>query len=113
MVNERRERLEVLEPCLKLCKKLKIAGYILKYRRLDALDYYHENGDPDIEIWFSDSEHLCILMVECKSNKGKLSPAQILCKDKYKKYNNVKYMEVRDVKQLKDFLYDRAVNINF
>lgn len=113
MVNQRIERLEVLEPCLKLCKKLKIAGYIIKYRRLDALDTYHESGDPDIEIWFKRNNLLCIFMVECKKPiGGVLSHSQILCKGKFSNLDNVIYEVITDVKSLSKRIIDCADNIN-
>lgn len=109
MVNEQTERTEVLVPCMKLCKKLKSAGYILKYRRLDALDYYHESGDPDIEIWISKNDILVIIMAECKKpSGGTLSNNQIECRDKYKVFKNVIYIEIRDVETLKSLIMNIA-----
>ena len=112
MVNRKIERTEVLEPCIKLCKRLKGMGYILKWRRLDALDYYHEPGDPDIEIWFSRENTLWILMCECKSPEGKLRLSQIEYRDKYRMFKNVTYQEIKDVKILERLILEHADNIN-
>ena len=84
MVNQRIERLEVLEPCMKLCKQLQIQGYVLRWKRLDALDYYHESGEPDLEIWFSKDKNIWILMAECKRPLGGvLLPSQIKYRNKF------------------------------
>ena len=114
MPNKQIEREEVLKPCLKLCKKLKAQGYILKYRRLDALDYYHEAGDPDIEIWFKRKDLLCIFMVECKKPLGgKISICQIKYRDRFNYYSNVIYELITDVYSLEKRIIDLADNINF
>lgn len=103
--NKNIERTEVLNPCMKLCKQLKIQGWILKWRRLDALDYYHEAGDPDLEIWFPKDNHVWILMAECKKPiGGKLRPSQIAYRNKYKKFNNIIYAEIRSVAQLEQLV---------
>ena len=112
-INKTLEKDEVLIPCIKLCKRLKGMGYIIKWRRLDALDYYHEPGDPDLEIWFIKDNTLWILMAECKAPKGKLRPSQVEYRDKYKYFKNVIYLEIRDVEELKKSIMNIADNINF
>lgn len=112
-MNKILERTEVLEPCMKLCKRLKLMGYILKWRRLDALDCYHEPGDPDIEIWVSCAGILTIIMCECKYGDGKLRKSQIECKEKYSKYKNVIYRDIYSVYVLKELIINMADNINF
>lgn len=113
MVNKQIEREQVLKPCLKLCKRLKQQGYIIKYRRLDALDSYHEPGDPDIEIWFIKDTWLWVLMVECKAPQGQLRPSQISYKNKYSGVLNTVYLIVRDPLDLKRYIVVNAENINF
>ena len=105
------EKTEVLEPCKKLCKKLKMQGYILKWRRLDALDYYHEPGDPDLEIWIKRGNCLCIIMAECKYGKGKLRPSQVSCMDKYSGFKNVFYTIIDDVNKLQSLILGLDDNI--
>lgn len=101
MSNQRIEKLEVLNPCIKLCKGL-LGTHIIKYRRLDALDMYHESGDPDIEIWIPQTDRIFILMAECKKPiGGKLSDNQVIYKNKYKSFYNVRYVEITSDKQLK------------
>lgn len=114
MVNQRKERLEVLEPCKKLCKQLKQMGYIVKWRRLDALDFYHEPGDPDLEIWVFSQSMLVIIMCECKKPEGGiLIKSQIECKEKYIKFKNVIYIETNSVNILKDLIMKIADNQYF
>lgn len=104
MVNKRIEREQVLNPCLKLCKSF-LGTYILQYKRLDALDVYHINGSPDIEIWLSKNDYLYILMAECKQpEKGILSNNQIIYREKYKLFKNVIYVEITDVMQLRKII---------
>lgn len=89
-------------------------GYILKWRRLDALDLYHEPGDPDIEIWVSKDNLLTIIMAECKKpNGGSLRPSQIKCRDKYSKFLNVLYVEIRSSIELKKLIINNYDNYNF
>lgn len=103
--NKRIEAQEVLKPCMSLCRKLKIVGRILKWRRLDAKDYYHEEGDPDLEIWVANNNILTIIMAECKKPTGGiLSKKQQECRDKYSPYSNVKYVVITNVNQLKDII---------
>lgn len=115
MVNQKIEKEQVLKPCLNLCKKLKLCEYILKYRRLDALDTWHESGDPDIEIWIPRQSILTILMAECKKPIGGIhSPNQIKCRDKYLNFTNVYYKIITDVSELKKIvmeLSDRRIEV--
>lgn len=107
------ERDLVLKPCLKICSKFKKLGYIIKYRRLDALDFYHEPGDPDIEVWVVKDNKVFILLCEAKKPKGgKLSKSQIDYRDKYDKYDNVHYIVFTEPMEFEKtiMLYD---NINF
>lgn len=107
MVNKKIEKDQVLIPCLNLCKKLKISEYILRYRRLDALDYYHENGDPDIEIWIPNKSIVIILMAECKKPIGGIvSPDQHKCKKRYSDFTNVYYQIITDALQLKKIVME-------
>lgn len=108
MVNKKIERQQVLEPCLKLCKQL-LGTHILQYRRLDALDTWHVSGSPDIEIWVPKEKIIWILMPECKKPIGGiLSKKQMDYRDKYKVFNNVIYMEVTDVLQLKKLILNTS-----
>ena len=101
MKNQQLERKLVLEPCLKLCKKL-LGTHILQYRRLDALDSYHVSGSPDIEIWVPKDNMVFIIMAECKKPVGGVfSPKQEAYRDKYLEYKNVLYEGITDVKYLK------------
>lgn len=98
------EKEQVLKPCLKLCKQL-LNSHIIKYRRLDALDYYHENGDPDIEIWINHKNHIFIIMAECKKPIGGIfSLSQKKYENKYKIFDNVLYIGITDVIQLKEII---------
>ncbi len=103
--NKQIEREEVLEPCKELCRKLKISGTILKWRRLDALDMYHENGEPDLEIWIPTNTDLLILLAECKKPVGGvISKAQTDYRNKFCKYNNVMYDIITSVEQLEGII---------
>lgn len=108
MANHQLERKEVLEPCLKLCKKL-LGTHILQYRRLDALDSYHISGSPDIEIWVPKDNMVMIIMAECKApHGGVFSPKQIEYRDKYKKFINVIYEEINDIKRLLNLILNTS-----
>lgn len=108
MVNRKIERKEVVEPCLKLCKQL-LGTHILQYRRLDALDAWHINGSPDIEIWVPKDNFVWILMPECKKPVGGIiSKSQIEYRDRYKKFNNVIYMIITNVSELKNLIFNTS-----
>lgn len=99
------EKQEVLEPCKKLCRKLKKHGKIIKWRRLDALDMYHEDGEPDLEIWIPVGRILHLLFAECKKPSGGIvSNKQNDYRDKYNPYINVKYVIITNVEQLKEII---------
>lgn len=107
-VNQRLERTQVLDPCLKLCRGL-TGTHIIKYKRLDALDRYHEDGSPDIEIWISKNEYIHILMAECKKpHGGILGKPQIKYCEKYKVYKNVLYVQITSVLQLKKIILNMS-----
>lgn len=104
MTNQRIEREQVLQPCLKLCKQL-LGTHILQYRRLDALDTYHVSGSPDIEIWVPREKIVWIIMAECKKPTGGVfSPNQIVYQNKYKVFNNVIYIGITDFSELKKLI---------
>lgn len=103
-INKRIERLEVLEPCLKLCKQL-LGTHVLEYKRLDALDSYHISGSPDIEIKVSKDNMVWIIQCECKKPEGGvLGESQIKYRDKYKVFKNIIYAEITDVLKLKELI---------
>lgn len=100
------ERELVLKPCLDWLKKQIFTGAILQYRRLDALDRFHINGSPDIEIWIPKDKTIWILMAECKRpDGGSLSPAQVSYRNKYKDFKNVIYVDIRSLKELQDLVF--------
>lgn len=104
MSNQRQERLLVLEPCLRLCKQLQ-GTHILQYRRLDALDSWHVSGSPDIEIWIPRGTLVHIIMAEAKKPQGGVySRSQLEYQAKYNPYDNVTYIGITDVKQLKELI---------
>lgn len=108
MPNKRIERLQILDPCLKLCKKY-LGTHILQYKRLDALDSYHISGSPDIEIWVPRESMVWILMCECKKpDGGILSPNQKDYRSKYSIFKNVIYIEITDVFQLKQLVLNTS-----
>lgn len=104
--NKQIERKEVLDPCKEFCKKLLTAGVILKWRRLDALDMFHEDGEPDLEIWIPflsslGDPHVLILLAECKKEDGGVhSKAQKDYRDKYASFSNVVYELITSPDQL-------------
>ena len=100
-MNKTDEKDLVLNPCLKLCAKLEIAGLILEYRRLDVFDKTHIDGSPDIEIKLPCQDIVLILMAECKrADGGVQSAVQIAYEKKYKPYRNVQYQLITSVEQL-------------
>ena len=122
--NKQIEREQVLNPCKELCKKYLNAGIILKWRRLDALDMYHEDGEPDLEIWipfiskhplmiasgFNDP-HILILLAECKREDGGVhSQVQKDYRDKYAPFANVVYELITIPEQL-DYLIRKLSNV--
>jgi len=105
MPNKSEERDQVLNPCLKLCKKLETAGYILEYRRLDVFDATHVDGSPDIEIKLPMEDVVFLLMAECKKAIGGVqSDVQIAYEEKYKPYRNVQYQLIRSPEELEYFV---------
>lgn len=106
MSNLQIERDEVLNPCIKLCKKLAISGAILQYRRLDVFDKTHIDGSPDIEIFLPKDNIVWILMAECKKPVGgTLRQTQKDYRDKYSKFSNIVYTTITSVKELKDLVF--------
>ena len=86
------ERDEVLNPCKELCQKLLNAGIILKWRRLDALDMWHENGEPDLEIWIPHDNYIFVLLAEAKKPDGGVHSAdQKAYQAKYAPFVNMTY----------------------
>jgi hypothetical protein len=114
--NNQFERDLVLNPCKELCAKMLTAGIILKWRRLDALDMFHENGEPDLEIWIpiiseEDQELVLILLAECKrADGGVVSTDQDAYKEKYLPYANVQY-EIITIPDQLDYLINKLSNI--
>lgn len=108
MVKTQHEKEKVLKPCLQLCASLEAKGIILEYRRLDAQDYQHISGSPDIEIRYVLEDTLHILMAECKreDGKGRQLQSQIAYQKKYKSCANVDYILVESSKQLYDKIFD-------
>ena len=105
MPNKSEERDQVLNPCLKLCKKLEFAGYILEYRRLDVFDKTHIDGSPDIEIKLAHDGIVFIFMCECKKEDGGIqSDVQKVYEEKYKPYKNVCYQIITSPDQLEYFI---------
>lgn len=102
MGNKQLEKNEVLIPCLNSCKWLVKQGIILEYKRLDAMDYDHKDGSPDIEIRLIKDEYVWLLMVECKApdGTGTQRPSQIKYENKYKAVKNVVYILVESVKEM-------------
>jgi hypothetical protein len=104
-MNQAIERDAVLNPCLKLCKKLELAGYILQYRRLDVFDKTHIEGSPDIEIWLAHDGYVLLFMAECKRpNDGVQSDVQIAYEEKYKPFKNVQYQLITSPEELEYFI---------
>ena len=99
----------VLKPCLQMLKSLEAQGIILEYKRLDAQDYQHIKGAPDIEIRYVLDDMLYILMCECKrqDGKGRQLQSQIEYQAKYKSCANVYYILVESDKQL----YEKIVHL--
>lgn len=102
------EKINVLQPCLKVCKSLQAKGVILEYKRVDAFDYDHKRGAPDIEIRYVLDDMLYILMAECKrqDGKGRQLQSQIEYQAKYKSCANVDYILVESDKQLYEKIVD-------
>jgi len=99
--NNQIERDEVLNPCKELCQQLLTAGIILKWRRLDALDMFHENGEPDLEIWIPHDNYILILHAEAKKPEGGIQSAdQKAYEIKYKPFINIHYELITSVDQL-------------
>ncbi len=98
----------VLKPCLQMLKSLEAQGIILEYKRLDAQDYQHIKGSPDIEIRYVLDDMLYILMCECKrqDGKGRQLQSQIEYQAKYKSCANVDYILVESDKQLYEKIVD-------
>jgi len=103
------EKINVLKPCLQLLKSLEARGVILEYKRIDAFDYDHKRGAPDIEIRYVLDDMLYILMCECKrqDGKGRQLQSQIEYQAKYKSCANVDYILVESDKQL----YEKIVHL--
>lgn len=103
-INNKIERQQVLEPCLKICKQF-LGTHILQYRRLDALDSYHISGSPDIEIWVPRDGIVVIIMAECKRPVGgTFSPKQKQYQDRYKVFSNVIYIGITESLILKKLI---------
>jgi hypothetical protein len=100
--------MNVLQPCLKVCKSLQANGVILEYKRVDAFDYDHKRGAPDIEIRYVLDNTLHLLMCECKrkDGKGRQLQSQIEYQAKYKLCANVDYILVESDKQLYNKIID-------
>ena len=108
--NNQIERNEVLNPCKKLCTKLLTEEIILKWRRLDAIDMFHEDGEPDLEIWIPflssiGDPYVLLLLAECKRpDGGVVSDNQKLYKEKYMPFANVTYEIITNVSQLESII---------
>lgn len=102
------EKINVLLPSLKVCKSLQAKGVILEYKRVDAFDYDHKRGAPDIEIRYVLDNTLHLLMCECKrqDGKGRQLQSQIEYQAKYKSCANVDYILVENDKQLYEKIVD-------
>ena len=92
-----------------MLKSLEDQGIILEYKRLDAFDYQHVKGSPDIEIRYVLDNILHILMCECKrpDGKGRQLESQIEYEKKYKSCANVDYIIVES----KEELYNKIVDV--
>lgn len=110
------ERDEVLNPCKELCAHLLTAGVILKWRRLDALDMFHENGEPDLEIWIpfmssTGDPYILLLLAECKKPDGGVhSDTQKVYRNKYAPFANVVYELITRPDQL-DYLIRKLSDV--
>ena len=69
-MNQTLERDEVLNPCIKLCKKFEMSGLILEWRRLDVFDKTHVDGSPDLELKIPHEDVVFLFMAECKKKDG-------------------------------------------
>lgn len=99
------EKIEVENPCLKLCAVLESKGVILEYRKLDARDKRHIKGSPDIEIKYVSDNILHLLHCECKRpNGGRWETHQQEYKKKYQHCANVDYYIVRSREHLEDII---------
>lgn len=103
--NKQIERDEVLKPCLNACDNMLRQDIILQYRRLDAFDYGHIVGSPDIEIQFVKDNTLWLILAECKKPKGGvLSKKQIEYKNRYNGLKNVVYMVIKSKEELSELV---------
>lgn len=102
MTNNQTEKNEVLLPCLLSCKFLVKDGAILEAKRLDALDYDHKKGAPDIEIRFVKDGILWLILCECKrpDGGGIQLQSQINYENKYMGIKNVIYVIVWSAKEM-------------
>lgn len=104
-MNKTEERDQVLNPCLKLCKQLEFAGYILEYRRLDVFDKTHIDGSPDIEIKLPFDGYVFLFMCECKKPSGGIqSDVQTAYEKKYKPFKNIQYQIITSPEELEYFI---------
>lgn len=100
-MNQQKEKLLVLLPCLKKCKWLLQQGSILEYKRLDAFDYQHIDGSPDIEVRIIKDNIVWLLMFEAKKPGGGVHlDSQKEYRDKYQSAHNVVYALVESVKEM-------------
>ena len=104
-MNQTIERDEVLNPCIKLCKKFEMSGLILEWRRLDVFDKTHVDGSPDLELKIPHEDVVFLFMAECKKADGGVqSKVQIEYEEKYKPYRNVCYQLIRSPEELEYFV---------
>lgn len=100
------EKINVLKPCLQLCKSLEANGIILSQRRMSELEWYHKIGDADIRIELMKDCTLWLILCECKRDdgKGRQETNQKKVQKKYELCHNVVYMLVEDVQELEDMI---------
>lgn len=107
MKKTQHENIHVLKPCLQLCASLEAKGLIFEYKRLDAFDYDHKRGSPDIEIRYVEDNILHLILCECKrqDGKGRQLTSQIAYQAKYKSCANVDYIIVESADELRRKIY--------
>lgn len=100
------EKINVLKPCLQLCKSLEADGCIIYYRRMDESDKGHVWGDADIRIELVKDCTLWLILCECKRDdgKGRLRDTQKNFKKRYDDCHNVVYLVVENRLELSKFI---------
>lgn len=100
------EKINVLQPCLKVCKSLQAKGVILYHRRMSEFEWYHVPGDADIRIELLKGNTLWLILCECKRDDGKGTQrkSQKKIQKRYDPCHNAVYILVEDAKELEDLI---------